>query len=61
MFIEGNAAMIVLIPLILPTALALGIDPIYFGLIFIVNMALGTLTPPVGTVMLLTTGLTALN
>src|SRR5665648_341286 len=61
MFIEGNAAMIVLIPLLLPTVLALGIDPIHFGVIFIVNMALGTLTPPMGTVTLLTTGLTGVK
>ena len=61
MFIEGNAAMIVLVPLVLPTVKALGIDPIHFGLVFIVNMAIGTLTPPMGTVTLLVSGLTGVK
>jgi|SRR5690554_1374644 len=51
MFIEGNAAMLVLVPLLMPILTALEIDPVHFGLIFIFNMAIGTLTPPMGTVM----------
>lgn len=53
MLIEGTALMIVLVPLLLPTVKALGIDPIHFGIITIVNLSIGTLTPPVGTVMLM--------
>lgn len=60
-FIEGNAAMIVLIPLLLPTVLTLGINPIYFGIVMIINLAIGTLTPPMGTVMLLVSGLTGVK
>lgn len=57
MFLEGNAILIVLVPLLKPTVMALGIDQIHFGLVIILNLSLGTLTPPVGTVMLLVTGL----
>ena len=53
MLIEGTALMIVLVPLLLPTVKAMGIDPIHFGIIIIVNLSIGTLTPPVGTVMLM--------
>jgi tripartite ATP-independent transporter DctM subunit len=53
MLIEGTALMIVLVPLLLPAVKAMGIDPIHFGIVVIVNLSIGTLTPPVGTVMLL--------
>jgi len=53
MLIEGTALMIVLVPLLMPTVKAMGIDPIHFGIIIIVNLSIGTLTPPVGTVMLM--------
>jgi tripartite ATP-independent transporter DctM subunit len=58
MFVEGSSAMIILIPLLLPTAKALGIDPIHFGMILILNLAIGTLTPPMGTILFLTSGIT---
>ena len=57
MFMEGNAILIVLVPLLKPTAVAFDVDLIHFGLIIIFNLALGTLTPPVGTVALLSTSL----
>jgi TRAP-type C4-dicarboxylate transport system permease large subunit len=53
MLIEGTAIMIVMVPLLMPTVHQLGIDPVHFGIIVIVNLALGSLTPPVGTVTLL--------
>lgn len=53
MLIEGTALMIVLVPLLLPTVRELGIDPVHFGIVIIVNLSIGTLTPPVGTVMLM--------
>ncbi|SJZ54819.1 TRAP transporter large permease [Consotaella salsifontis] len=53
MLIEGNAILIVMVPLIMPTVHQLGIDPVHFGIVIIVNLALGCLSPPVGTVMLL--------
>ncbi len=58
MFVEGNAATIVLVPLLVPAARTFGIDDIQFAFIFMFNMALGTLTPPLGTVMFVTCGTT---
>jgi len=58
MFIEGNALLIILVPLLKPVVMQLGIDPVHFGIVMILNLALGTLTPPVGTVMLLVCNLT---
>lgn len=51
--IEGTALMIVMVPLLMPTVRALGIDPVHFGIVMIINLSIGTLTPPVGTVMLM--------
>ncbi|WP_101910177.1 TRAP transporter large permease [Marasmitruncus massiliensis] len=58
MFIEGNAAMIVLVPLLAPIAAAYGIDEIQFAMVFIFNMAIGSLSPPMGTLMFVTCGVT---
>jgi tripartite ATP-independent transporter DctM subunit len=58
MFIEGNAAMLVLIPIFMPMVKGLGIDEVHFGLVFIFNMAVGSLTPPMGTVMFTTCSIT---
>ncbi|AXQ95362.1 TRAP transporter large permease [Cereibacter azotoformans] len=58
MFIEGTALMIILVPLLKPVVLQLGIDPVHFGIVLILNLSIGTLTPPVGTVLLLVTNLT---
>jgi len=58
LFIEGNAAMIVLVPLLAPIARAFGIDDIHFAFIFIFNLAIGGITPPMGTVMFVTCGIT---
>ncbi|WP_272848265.1 TRAP transporter large permease [Paracoccus saliphilus] len=58
MFIEGNAAMIVLVPLLVPIARAFGIDDIHFAFIFIFNLAIGAITPPLGTLMFVTCGIT---
>ncbi|ADY12533.1 TRAP transporter large permease [Sphaerochaeta globosa] len=51
MFLEGGAAMIILAPLLVPVVVRLGVDPIHFGLITIVNIMIGGLTPPFGSMM----------
>ena len=58
MFIEGNASMIILVPLLHPIALAYGINEIQFAMTYIFNNALGALSPPMGTLMFVTCGIT---
>lgn len=58
MFIEGNAATIVLVPLLIPIARAYGINDIQFAFVFIFNMAIGAISPPMGTIMFVTCGVT---
>lgn len=48
MFIETSAAILVLAPILAPIAIAYGVDPVHFGLIIVVNLALGMITPPLG-------------
>lgn len=48
MFIETSAAIIVLGPILAPVAAHFGVDPVHFGLIMVVNLALGMITPPFG-------------
>ncbi|NHQ75311.1 TRAP transporter large permease [Roseovarius gahaiensis] len=47
-FMEANAAMVMLVPILHPAAMALGIDETQFGVIVVVNLCLGLITPPIG-------------
>lgn len=58
MFIEGNAITIILVPLLAPIAAKFNIDPIHFAMIFIFNVSIGTLSPPMRTLMFVTCGVT---
>lgn len=58
MFIEGTAALIVLVPLLAPVAAAFGINEIQFALVVIFNQAIGCLTPPMGILMFVTCDIT---
>lgn len=58
MFLESNAAYIMLVPLLHPIALQYGIDPLHFGLLFVLNLVIGMLTPPVGVVLFVVCGVT---
>lgn len=58
MFIEGNASMIVLVPLLAPIAAQYGINEIQFAMIYIFNNAIGALSPPMGTLMFVTCSIT---
>ena len=51
MFLEGGAALIILAPLLVPVVTKLGVNPVHFGLICIVNIMIGGLTPPFGSMM----------
>lgn len=48
MFFESTSAILILAPILVPVAAQFGIDPIHFGIIMIVNLAIGMVTPPVG-------------
>lgn len=47
-FIDTIAAIVILTPILLPVAVEIGLDPIHFGVIMVVNLAIGFITPPVG-------------
>ena len=51
-FLHGAAAIILVVPIVLPIARAVGIDPVHFGLIVTLNLAIGQQTPPVASVLL---------
>ncbi|MEY8120344.1 TRAP transporter large permease [Falsihalocynthiibacter sp. BN13B15] len=61
MFLESNAANIMLVPLFHPIALQFGIDPLHFGLLFVMNLVIGMLTPPVGVVLFVVCGVTGVK
>lgn len=50
-FMETLAAITILVPVLLPTMLKIGIDPVHFGVIMVLNLMIGLLTPPVGLVL----------
>jgi tripartite ATP-independent transporter DctM subunit len=54
LFMEMIAALVILVPILVPLVIAAGVDPIHFGIIIILNMVIGALTPPLG-VLLFTT------
>jgi tripartite ATP-independent transporter DctM subunit len=47
-FLEGTTILLIIVPVLLPTAQALGIDPVHFGVVVVVNIMLGLITPPYG-------------
>ncbi|MGH0052600.1 MAG: TRAP transporter large permease [Sphaerochaetaceae bacterium] len=61
MFLEGGAAMIILAPLLVPVVTQLGVDVIHFGLICIVNIMIGGITPPFGSMMFTCCSITKCN
>jgi tripartite ATP-independent transporter DctM subunit len=60
-FMEALAAMLILIPILTPAAAQFGIDPIQFGLIFVLNLMIGTVTPPVGVVLFVTSKIAGIS
>ncbi len=46
--VNASAAVVILTPIFLPVAITLGIDPLFFGVLMVVNLAIGCITPPVG-------------
>ena len=60
-FMEPSAIIMIMVPLLLPVARSLGIDPIHFGIIMTINMELGMITPPVGLNLFVTSGITGVS
>jgi tripartite ATP-independent transporter DctM subunit len=54
-FMEALAALLILIPILVPAAISYGIDPVQFGVIMILNLILGTIHPPIGVVLFVVT------
>ena len=48
MFIESLALLILLVPILVPVAVVAGVDPVHFGILVILNLMIGILTPPMG-------------
>lgn len=61
MFLESNAAYIMLVPLFHPIAMQYGIDPLHFGFLFVLNLVIGMLTPPVGVILFVVCGITGVK
>ena len=47
-FLEGSTIILIILPVLLPTAVALGIDPVHFGVMAVLNIMIGLVTPPYG-------------
>jgi len=60
-FMEPSAIIMILVPLLLPVAISLGVNPIHFGIVIAVNMELGMVSPPVGLNLFVTSGLTGMS
>lgn len=58
LFLDIGAAILLLSPILMPVAVAAGIDPIHFGVIIVVNLMIGGLTPPVGMLVYVVSGVT---
>jgi TRAP-type C4-dicarboxylate transport system permease large subunit len=56
--VDTGTLLLVLVPVLLPTVKALGIDLVYFGVVIIVNLMIGLVTPPFGMVLFVLSGLT---
>lgn len=60
-FMDTLASIIILTPILLPIAVQLGFDPIHFGMIMIINLAIGFITPPVGVNLFIASGISGLS
>lgn len=60
-FMEPTAIILILAPILFPIAMQLGIDPVHLGVLIVVNMEIGMITPPIGLNLFVTTGITNLT
>ncbi|MCG8423479.1 MAG: TRAP transporter large permease subunit [Proteobacteria bacterium] len=57
-FMEALAAIVILTPILLPIVVEIGVDPLHFGIVMVVNLAIGFITPPVGVNLFVASGIT---
>ena len=57
-FLATSTIMLVCVPIVLPTVLAAGVDPVNFGVVIVINMMIGLITPPYGVLLFVIGGLT---
>lgn len=57
LFLEGIAAMLVLVPILHPIAVSMGVDPVHFGILVIFNLMIGLITPPLGLCLFVAEGI----
>jgi tripartite ATP-independent transporter DctM subunit len=57
-FLDATTMLLVLVPVLLPTVVALGIDPVYFGVVIVINVTIGLVTPPYGLLLFVLSALT---
>lgn len=59
--INASAAVVILTPILLPVAVGMGIDPMFFGVIMVINLAIGCITPPVGLDLFVVSSITGIS
>ena len=60
-FMEPSGLLIIVAPVVFPIAMELGVDPIHLGIIMVVNMEIGMITPPIGLNLFVTSGITGMS
>lgn len=60
-FLEATSAIILVVPTLLPAAVSFGIDPVQFGIIVVINLMIGLLTPPIGLMIFILSEVTAID
>lgn len=60
-FLDTASAILIMTPMMLPLVQAVGINPVHFGIILVINLAIGFVTPPVGTNLYVAAGMTGIN
>lgn len=61
MFMSVSPALVILTPILAPAATAIGIDPVHFGVVFVVWMCIGTITPPFGSDLFIACGVAKIS
>jgi len=60
-FMEPSGLLLIVAPVVFPIAIQLGIDPIHLGIMMVVNMEIGMITPPIGLNLFVTSGITGMS